>query len=254
MTIHYHGSPIWGDKSRVLKVAATGAGTFVSYARPDQIKKCLEFSDSVAIDNGAFSAWKRGLKLDWTEFYQWLLRYYHNPKLKFFIIPDDIEGGEAENDFLIKSVPAMFRGKAVPVWHMHESMERLIRLAIEFDFIAIGSSGEYATLRTKKWRARMKEAFTVLYENDLNPKIHGLRMLDGRVLGNYPLTSADSTNLACNVPKYKIKYPLIGGEILTRNPFTNEDKNELLVYRCAVLKAAIESVTPPTQQQWINNI
>jgi hypothetical protein len=69
-------------------------------------------------------------------------------------------------------------------------------------------------------------------------------MLDGRVLGSYPLTTADSTNLACNVPKYKIKYPLLGSHIKNRIPFTKEDKEELLLYRCASLKGAIEKVKP----------
>ena len=85
MTIHYHGTPIWGNKSEVLKVAIAGAGAFVSYARPDQIEQCLKNADSVGIDNGAFSAWKRGLKIDWTEFYKWLFRYYFNEKVMFCI-------------------------------------------------------------------------------------------------------------------------------------------------------------------------
>ena len=144
----------------------------------------------------------------------------------------------------------MFKDKAVPVWHMHESTERLIRLATDFDYIAFGSSGEYATIRTKKWHYRMREAFTALADAGLKPKIHGLRMLDGRILGNYPLTSADSTNLACNVPKWKVKYPEIGVHIARRDPFTTDDKNELLIHRCACLKGAIEKVIPPTINEW----
>ncbi|MDI5036002.1 hypothetical protein MJM43_30940, partial [Salmonella enterica subsp. enterica serovar Montevideo] len=42
----------------------------------------------------AFSAWKRGLVIDWQQFYQWLIPYYHHPKLSFFVIPDVVEGGE----------------------------------------------------------------------------------------------------------------------------------------------------------------
>lgn len=255
MTIHFHGTPIWGNKSEVLRVAVKNSGAFVSYARPDQIKQCLLFAESIGIDNGAFSAWKRGLKIDWVLFYTWLNRYYHNEKVAFFIIPDEIEGDENANDKLILEVPNMFKDKAVPAWHMHESIDRLVRLATNFERIAFGSSGEYATIRTKKWHARMCEAFKALSDNNLTPKIHGLRMLDGRVLGSYPLTTADSTNLACNVPKWKVKHTGMAQEIRDRIPFTQEDKNELLVYRCAVLKAAIEKVKPPTFSkfnQWSN--
>jgi len=96
----------------------------------------------------------------------------------------------------------------------------------------------------------MQEAFEALRDNNLKPRIHGLRMLDGRVLGNYPLSSADSTNLACNVPKYKVKYPEMGSHILNRMPFTRDDKNELLVYRSACLKSAVEKVKPPTFNEY----
>ncbi|WOX40006.1 hypothetical protein R3983_01085, partial [Serratia marcescens] len=78
-------------------------------------------------------------------------------------------------------------------------------------------------------------------------KIHGLRMLDGRVLGNYPLSSADSTSLACNVPKTKQKYPE-----LTRKLFElGCSDDEIKAGRCAILKGAIEKVVPPSQEKWM---
>ena len=253
-TTHYHGTPVWGNKGEVLKVAVRGAGAFVSYARPDQINQCLKWADSLGLDNGAFSAWKRGLVIDWfKEFYPWLMKYYFHDKVKMFMIPDVIDGTEEENNELIRSVPVMFKEKAVPVWHLHESLDKLNWLCSEYERVAFGSSGEYATIRSKEWKIRMNQAFEMMCIFNHETKIHGLRMLDGRVLGNYPLHSADSTNLACNVPKYKVKYPENGGHILSRVPFTKEDKHELLLYRCAVLKGAVESVNPPTLEQWRNN-
>lgn len=248
--VHYHGTPIWGNKGEILKHAISGAGAFVSYARPDQIKICLSHAKSVFVDNGAFSAWKRGLKIDWTEFYLWLLKYYHHENFSYFIIPDDIEGSEKDNNLLINSVPNAFKDKAVPVWHLHESLEKLDWLCSDFPYVAFGSSGEFATIRTKAWHGRMKEAFNVIHKGNHKTKIHGLRMLDGRILGNYPLTTADSTNLACNIPKYKVKYPEIGRHIVMREPFSQYDKNELLLHRCAVLKGAVESVLPPSMGEY----
>jgi len=250
VVVHYHGTPIWGNKGEVHQHAVSKAGAFVSYARPDQMKQSLKYANSVAIDNGAFSAWKRGLKINWVDFYTWLMHFYFHPKMDFFIIPDDIEGSEEVNNNLINSVPTMFKEKSVPVWHLHESLDKLDWLCSSFDRIALGSSGDYATIRTKAWHGRMIEAFVLIKEQNYKTKIHGLRMLDGRILGNYPLTSADSTNLACNIPKYKVKYPKIGSHILERIPFTQEDKNELLLHRCACLKGAIESVLPPTLIEW----
>lgn len=264
--VHYHGTPIWGNKGEVCKVAVSGTGAFVSYARPDQIKLCLKHATSVGIDNAAFSAWKRGLKIDWyNQFYPWLMKHYFNDKVTMFMIPDIIDGTEEENNALIKSVPQMFRKKATPVWHLHESLDKLNWLCGDYPRIAFGSSGQYATIRSKAWFARMDQAFDLIIRNNhTNTKIHGLRMLDGRVLGNYPLTTADSTNLACNIPKYKAKYPDIGKHILNRakplmcfKPELNkklldkEDKYELLIHRCAVLKGAVEGVYPPTFNDWV---
>lgn len=249
--IHYHGTPVWGNKGEVLKHAVKGGGAFVSFARPDQIKKCLEWADSLGLDNGAFSAFTRGVEIDWVEFYKWLMRYYFNPKVKFFIIPDTITGTEQENDDLINSVPIMFKDKAVPVWHLHESLEKLEKLCREWDRVAFGSSGEYLVIRSPKWKVRMKQAFDLIKSKNLKVKIHGLRMLDGRVLGNYPLDTADSTNIASNIPKYLNKYPALGAHIANRVPFTKEDKFELLLYRCASMKNTIEKVIPPLIEDWI---
>lgn len=231
----------------------------MSFVRPDQIKLSLEHADCVAIDNGAYSYFDKE-KVDrdtWTSFYQWLLRYYHHEKMKFFCIPDVIAGGEAENDRLIRELPSMFRDKAAPVWHLHESLERLVRLCSEWPRVCFGSSGQYASIRTAAWHQRMNQAFTEIYiKRQLRTKIHGLRMLDGRVLGNYPLDTADSTNLACNVPKTEQKYPEITRAIraadYAQGLTPDQLKRLILRRRCAILKGAIEQVRPPTIDEWIN--
>lgn len=247
---HYHGSPIWGGAGSVCKIAVEGSGSFVSFLRPDQIELSLNYADRVAIDNGAFPAWRRGLKINWTNFYSWLLRFYHHENLEFFVIPDVVEGGEGDNDRLIRELPSMFRDKAAPVWHLHESLERLVALCETWPRVCFGSSGQYATIRTAAWHRRMNKAFTEIYiRRQLRTKIHGLRMLDGRVLGNYPLDTADSTNLACNVPKTEQKYP----ELTLQLRALGCSELQVKEGRCAVLKHAIESVTPPTIEQWINS-
>lgn len=238
MVAHFHGSPIWGDKGAVCKIAVAGAGSFVSFFRPDQIELSLRHAKRVGIDNGAYTYQKHehSDRKEWTLFYAWLMRYYHNLKVDFFVIPDVIKGGEEENDRLIKELPSMFRDKAVPVWHLHESLERLVRLCEEWPRVCFGSSGQYAAIRTKRWHQRMR---------------------DGRVLGNYPLDTADSTNLACNVPKYEVKYPELTRAIREADYAQGLDPDELkrliLRRRCAILKGAIEAVRPPTIEDWINN-
>ncbi|WP_312805832.1 hypothetical protein [Atlantibacter hermannii] len=253
---HFHGTPVWGDSGAVHRIAVSGSGAFVSYARPDQLSDSLRYATEVAIDNGAFSAWKRGLVIDWQQFYQWLIPHYHHPRLSFFVIPDVVEGGEADNDALIANLPRCFRDKAAPVWHLHESLSRLVELCHEWPRVCFGSSGVFATIRTPHWHRRMDDAFEAIYaRHSFTTKIHGLRMLDGRVLGRYPLNTADSTNLACNVPKFEVKYPELTRAIreadFARGLPEKELKALILKRRCAVLKNAIEKVFPPARSEWL---
>lgn len=130
MTIHYHGSPIWGKKGDIARFVYTGGGAFISYLRMDQFNIAKSVAKSVALDNGAFSAWKRGVVINWMDFYSKVERVYDD--LEFFVIPDVVEGTEKDNDDLIKNVPLSIINKAVPVWHMHESVGRLERLCNEY--------------------------------------------------------------------------------------------------------------------------
>lgn len=255
MIHHFHGTPVWGDRGSVHKIAVSGAGAFVSMYRPDQLSVSLEYAEEVGLDNGAFSYWKNGEKPDWQKFYAGLDDIYDHPKLKFFVIPDVVDGGEADNDFLIYRLPRAFRDKAAPVWHLHESLGRLAALCRDWPRICLGSSREFAVIRTAAWHERMHQAFRVIAEAGQGTLTHGLRMLDGRVLGNYPLNTADSTNLACNVPKFNVKYPELTRQILSADycrGLTEAEKKALVLRgRCAILKRAIESVRPPTLEQWL---
>lgn len=257
MIHHFHGTPVWGDRGSVHKIAVRGAGAFVSMFRPDQLWASLEHAEEVGLDNGAFSYWKNGQKPDWQKFYAALDDVYDHPKLKFFVIPDVVEGGEEDNDFLIRRLPRAFRNKAAPVWHLHESLDRLWALCKEWPRVCLGSSGGFAVIRTKAWHDRMHQAFHTIARAGGCTLVHGLRMLDGRVLGNYPLATADSTNLACNVPKFNVKYPEITRQILEADycrGLTGTEKKVLVLRgRCAILKQAIETVKPPTISEWLEN-
>lgn len=246
--IHFHGSPIFGAGGEAATVAYRNGGAFISYLRTDNISKCFEICEEICLDNGAFSAWKSGKTINWENFYLWLGKYYDNPKLKFFVIPDVVEGGEEDNDRMIDEVPDKFRGKAAPVWHMHESIDRLVRLCEMWPVVCFGASGEYATIRSAKWKQRMDEAFTAIYvDRNLPVRIHGLRMLDGRVLGSYPLASADSTKLANNIPKYKTVHAQLTKNVLD----SGFSLKEVFTHRAAILRNAIEAVIPPTIEEWV---
>jgi hypothetical protein len=200
--IHYHGLPITPATAAVR--AISGGHAFVSYRRPDQLTIALEVAQSFAVDNGAFSAWKSGSPVtDWSEFYDWIRQLHRYPNFDFAVIPDVIDGGEAENDALLHEWPWRISAPHVgaPVWHLHESLQRLDRLVECWPRVCLGSSGEYAQIGTPAWWARMAEAMNIICDRSGLPycKVHGLRMLNPDVFTRFPFASADSTNIGQNI-------------------------------------------------------
>lgn len=200
--IHYHGLPIWPNTAAAR--AIQGGHAFVSFHRPDQLALALECASSIAVDNGAFSAWKSGAPIkDWEPFYEWVAELHRYPQFDFAVIPDVIDGDEAANDALLAAWP--WRGRAphigAPVWHLHESLERLERLALAWPRVCLGSSGDFAAIGTPAWWNRMAEAMDVVCDRAGRPvcKLHGLRMLNPEVFTRFPFSSADSTNIAQNI-------------------------------------------------------
>lgn len=196
--IHYHGGPM--TPSTVAYKVWRARHAIVSFAHPRQIELAASICQSFALDNGAFSAWRQGEPItDWSPFYAWAGKWLAHPGCDFALIPDVIDGGEADNDALLAEWP--FTDRGVPVWHLHESIERLVRLANSYQRVALGSSGQYADIGTPLWWARMGEAMVAVQGDDDFPicKLHGLRMLNPKVFGRLPFASADSTNVARNV-------------------------------------------------------
>jgi hypothetical protein len=198
MTIHYHGTPI--TPRRVLDTMA-GRHFCVSFAAPGDAKHCHAIGQSVMLDNGAFSAWTRGVAVDWAEYYFWTERWLQYPTT-WAVIPDVIDAGDTrhakyeENDALIKAWPHGTRG--APVWHMHESIDRLMALAEEWPRVCIGSSKQYRTVGNARWHSRMGEAMNALYF-DRAPTCQ-LHLLRGMQMAgsHYPFASLDSTDVARN--------------------------------------------------------
>lgn len=197
--IHYHGMPIG---SRVVAFEAINCGhAFVSHRTFDQLPLVLEICQSFALDNGAFSAWRSGQPItDWRPFYVWIESLRRHPGFDFAVIPDVIDGDEADNDALLTEWPFP-RWVGAPVWHMHESIERLQRLVAQWPRVCIGSSGAFAKVGDGSWWIRMHGAMAAICDDAGQPpaKLHGLRMLNPKIFSRLPFASADSTNIGRNI-------------------------------------------------------
>lgn len=196
--IHYHGGPITPDTC-ALKVW-TARHAFVSFAATQQITLAAEVTQSFALDNGAFTFWKQGVETRWSDYYDWVNVWRRHPGFDWAVIPDVIEGSEAENDALADKWPFP-RHQGAVVWHVNESIDRLRRLASEWPRVCIGSSGEFDVSTPRRFLGRAYQAIGAICDGNNRPicKLHGLRMLNPAIFSKLPLSSADSTNVARNI-------------------------------------------------------
>ena len=197
--IHYHGTPVGGsrqDAARFLR----GRHALVPFSYPEDLPIVADVCASFMLDNGAFSAWRQGVALDIPGYVRWVEMWWRHPGFDCAIIPDVIDGTEADNDAMLRDWPAHLRAAGVPVWHMHESLGRLASMVRDYPKVALGSSGEWPTPGARRWWVRMAEAMSVACDDAGRPRthLHGLRMLDPEIFSRLPLRSADSTNAAVN--------------------------------------------------------
>jgi hypothetical protein len=192
--IHYHGTPITPlDALYQL----SGRHLCVSHARPDDVDRAHRIAQSVMLDNGAFSKWKREAQRDWPAFYEWADRWLHHPTT-WAVVPDVIDGGWQMQDALLREWPHGKR-QAAPVWHMDEAIARLLGLLDGgWSRVCIGSTAEYADVLSDPWQRRMDETWNAVARTfGRTPPLHMLRgmQLSGM---RWPFSSVDSTDIARN--------------------------------------------------------
>jgi hypothetical protein len=195
--IHYHGTPLGGTRASVTEFLR-GRHALVPFPRPEDLPTVADVCHSFILDNGAFSIWKSGGTLDVEGYIRWCEEWRCHPGFDWALIPDVIDGNEAENDAMLAGWPRNIPG--VPVWHFHESLDRLEVLVRDWPRIALGSSGAWPTPGANGWWGRMANVMDAVCDATGRPqcKLHGLRMLAPSIFEHLPLSSADSTNVAQN--------------------------------------------------------
>lgn len=194
--MHYHGTPIT-PRSVLMELA--GRNFCVSFADPRDVKVCHQIGQSVMLDNGAYTVWRQGGTVDWDAWAEWAKPWLAY-KTTFAILPDSIQGDEFENDLLCSRYAWELAGcgRVMPVWHLHERLERLSRLTDQFGWVAFGSSGAYSVIGTDAWERRIDTAFNTLVDDfGIVPWVH---MLRGMAMSewHWPFASVDSTDIARN--------------------------------------------------------
>ncbi len=210
--IHYHGTPI---TPRAALMTMAGQHFCVSYAAPNDLSTCLRIGQSVMLDNGAFSTYTRGARLDINGFYQWAEPHLAHPH--WAVVPDQI-GGSVEQQRAMAATWPFRKEFGAPVWHLGLPVEYLFDLCDSWPRVCIGSSGDFWQVGSPTWAARMDETFNALVRHyGRVPWLHGLRML-GQSSGPWPLASADSVNVGRNFKDYNRCPNCMAQRINSTNP------------------------------------
>lgn len=169
----------------------------MSHAHPGDVKRCHDIGQSVMLDNGAFSAWRKKRQTNWPKYYEWCDLWLAYPST-WAIPPDVIDAPSQEQDALLNEWPHGKR-QAAPVWHMDEPTSRLCRLVDDgWNRVCFGSTAKYAQPLSEPWERRMDEAWNELIHTfGKTPPTHMLRGLAccGR---RWPFMSADSSDIGQN--------------------------------------------------------
>lgn len=199
--IHYHGTPITPDAAMLELAGRCFCVSFATYTRgKDTLERAHEIGQSVMLDNGAYTFWNSRKPTDWPGFVEWAKPWLEYPTT-WAVMPDVIGGTEEENDLLIAWLfnhDADVYRRSAPVWHMHESIDRLKRLCHGYERVCIGSSGMFKHVGSKLWHRRMEQAMDAVCGS--GPVPTWLHMLRGMSLSgsDYPFASVDSTDIAQN--------------------------------------------------------
>ena len=129
-----HGTPITPKR---LLPQLKGKSFCVSYMHPEQLNETIELvgdNEVLILDNGAFTAWKKGITLDdawWDGFYAWANAAMDKCPNAVCVIPDVINGNEADNLQLIadaiKGNKIKYPERAMAIWHIDKPWIHMMR-------------------------------------------------------------------------------------------------------------------------------
>lgn len=209
MAFCYHGTPL--TPTAAFNAGMHGRGACISFFRPDQVELAEQVCPHIFYDNGAFSYWMQAVRAgadpmdagrsDWSSYYEWLEARLYEPG-RWAVIPDKPAAPSQLNDGLLNEWPHG-RSRGAPVWHMDGPIDRLARLCDRYNRVCLGWIGDpkREPVGCGAFRARMDEVARLMGNS-----WHPLHMLRGvAVGGDYPFVSCDSTSLAQNHHRYRLR-------------------------------------------------
>lgn len=212
----YHGTPITPN-STIDLIGGNSRSFCVSFYTPYQDKWCDENSLRWFADNGMFSLWQQALKrgdnfasmtddyieryIDWCR--RWCLE--GSGRCEWAVIPDPIGTSTQELDAMLRIWPSELRGFGVPVYHLDEPIDRVLKLLDQYGRVCMGATAEYARIMSPEFAGRMDEVYGAIdgYFGQVMPThfFRGLQLFKPEC--DWPIISADSADRARNHNRLK---------------------------------------------------
>lgn len=144
------------------------------------------------LDSGAFSMFS-GVKVDLKKYIDDYIKFINQYDVKHFFELDLYELiGIKETEDIRSYIEKETGKKTIPVFHIYLGTDYYKKLCKEYNYIAIGASGQHDSRWTRTRPEKLKKL--VLYANSQKVLVHGLGYTNHKGLKEIPFYSVDSTS------------------------------------------------------------
>lgn len=151
-----------------------------SYSKK-QWERFKHYKFEILLDSGAFSVWKKGIKIDILEYCDYVKE--HN--IENYICLDEV--GNFDKSYQNLKIMEKSNLKPIPVFHYGTDLDKLkILVDDSYSYICLGG-----TVGLKREQKRI--FFESIFQKYPNIKFHGLGIGDHHLIKNFPFYSVDST-------------------------------------------------------------
>lgn len=236
ITLYFAGAWSGGDATSDKEVTLGVRNKLCSFLYPNQLESWLRFSEHVEgkilIDSGAFSAWNKGMAVDFDKYIQYCQDALDSPlskKKKIRVVNLDVIPGKAgETANLNTSVKKQdrqviedaanqgyknlcyFLGHGITpihVFHQGEDFKWLDKMVEKTDYIGISPANDVGSDQKRLWIDR---TFSYLEKNNIKVDTHGFAVWSPSIISDFPWTSCDAATWRLLAAYGGIFYP-VGG-------------------------------------------
>lgn len=145
-----------------------------------QIPRLKNSNFDIFFDSGAFSLWRRGIKINIKDYCEYLKIH----EIDKYIVLDKV--GDHKDTMTNQKIMEDMGMKPIPVYHFNSPIENLYEICEAYPYVCLGGTvGAHSSTRIK--------FFTQIFEHFPKHKFHGLGLTDPKIIKLFPFYSVDSS-------------------------------------------------------------